>query len=185
MHPVTQSCSTLCDPMDCSPPGSSVHTIFQRRLLEWVVISFSEGSSWSKDWTHIPCSFCTGRCILFCCFKFSFIFFFFGRYILYHCATWEAQGSLYIIPNLGSELGDPLRAQPDAKTFLYKETSTGCFCCCFLRLAWYWSIPTKMLNLLSWTYMSTFLVYNKAIIKETKCWQSQIYQKDTLRHLNR
>ena len=43
-------------------------------------------------------------------------FFFFGRYILYHCATREAQGSLYIIPNLGSELGDPLRAQPDAKT---------------------------------------------------------------------
>ena len=81
-------------------------------------------------------------------------FFFFGRYILYHCATREAQGSLYIIPNLGSELGDPLRAQPDAKAFLYKETSTGCFCCCFLRLAWYWSIATKMLNLLSWTYVN-------------------------------
>ena len=33
---VTQSCLTLCDPMDCSPPGSSVHEIFQARILEWV-----------------------------------------------------------------------------------------------------------------------------------------------------
>ena len=38
---VTQSCPTLCDPMDCSPPGSSVHRIFQARVLEWVAISFS------------------------------------------------------------------------------------------------------------------------------------------------
>ena len=38
------SCPTLCDPMDCSPPGSSVHGIFQARVLEWVAISFSRGS---------------------------------------------------------------------------------------------------------------------------------------------
>ena len=38
---VTQSCRTLCDPMDCSPPGSSVHGILQARKLEWVAISFS------------------------------------------------------------------------------------------------------------------------------------------------
>ena len=38
---VAQSCPTLCDPMDCSPPGSSIHGIFQARILEWVVISFS------------------------------------------------------------------------------------------------------------------------------------------------
>ena len=42
---VAQSCLTLCDPMDCSPPGSSVHGIFQARILEWVPISFSRGSS--------------------------------------------------------------------------------------------------------------------------------------------
>ena len=44
---VAQSCPTLtlCDPMDCSPPGSSVHGIFQARILEWVAISFSRGSS--------------------------------------------------------------------------------------------------------------------------------------------
>ena len=40
-----QSCLTLCDPMDCSPPGSSVHGIFQAKILKWVAISFSRGSS--------------------------------------------------------------------------------------------------------------------------------------------
>ena len=43
---VTQSCLTLCNPMDCSPPGSSIHGIFQARLLECVAISFSRGASW-------------------------------------------------------------------------------------------------------------------------------------------
>ena len=42
---VTQSCPTLYDPMDCSPPASSVHGISQARILEWVAISFSRGSS--------------------------------------------------------------------------------------------------------------------------------------------
>ena len=42
----------LCDPMDCSPPGFSVYEIFQARILEWVDISFSWGSSWPKDRTH-------------------------------------------------------------------------------------------------------------------------------------
>ena len=42
---VAQSCLTLCDPMDCSLPGSSVHGIFQARILGWVAISFSRGSS--------------------------------------------------------------------------------------------------------------------------------------------
>ena len=37
-----QSCPTLCDPMDCSPPGSSIHGILQARVLEWVAIVFSE-----------------------------------------------------------------------------------------------------------------------------------------------
>ena len=42
---VAQSCPTLCDPVDCSLPGSSVHGILQARVLEWVAISFSRGSS--------------------------------------------------------------------------------------------------------------------------------------------
>ena len=58
----------LCDPMDCSPPGTSVHGISQGRILEWVAISSSRGSSQPRDWTHISCL---------------------GQQILYHCATWE------------------------------------------------------------------------------------------------
>ena len=50
---VAQSCQTLCDPMDCSLPGSSVHGIYQARILEWVAISFSRRSSWPRDWTQV------------------------------------------------------------------------------------------------------------------------------------
>ena len=50
---VTQSCPTLCDPMDCSLPGSSIHGIFQARVLEWVAISFSRRSSRPRDWTQV------------------------------------------------------------------------------------------------------------------------------------
>ena len=52
---VAQSCPTLCDPMDCSLPGSSVHGIFQARVLEWGAISFSRGSSQPRDWTQVSC----------------------------------------------------------------------------------------------------------------------------------
>ena len=52
---VTQSCLTLCDLMDCSLPGSSVLGIFQARVLEWVAIAFSRGSSWPRDWTQVSC----------------------------------------------------------------------------------------------------------------------------------
>ena len=66
---VSQSCPTICDLMNCSPSGSSVHGIFQTKILEWVVISFSEGSSWARDQTHVSC-------ISYIC-----------RQILYHWAT--------------------------------------------------------------------------------------------------
>jgi len=46
---VAQSCPTLCDPVDCSLPGSSVHGILQARILEWIAISFSRGSSQPRD----------------------------------------------------------------------------------------------------------------------------------------
>ena len=50
---VTQSCLTFCDPIDCSLPGSSVHGIRQARILEWVAIPFSRGSSQPMDRTGI------------------------------------------------------------------------------------------------------------------------------------
>ena len=56
---VSQSCQTLCDPVDCSPPGSSIHGILQARILEWVAISSSRGSSRPRDWTWV--SFIAGR----------------------------------------------------------------------------------------------------------------------------
>ena len=70
MDSVQFSCSVVsdCDLMDCRPPSSSVHGISQARILEWVSISFSTGSSWARDWGHISCI---------------------GRWILYHWATRE------------------------------------------------------------------------------------------------
>ena len=69
-----QLCLTLCDPIDCkcSLPGSSVHGIFQVRILEWAAIFYSRGSSWPRDRTHVSYVFCT------------------GRQVLYHWEVWEA-----------------------------------------------------------------------------------------------
>ena len=53
---VAQLCLTLCNPLDYSPPGSSVHGILQARILEWVAILFSSGSSWPRDWTQVSCT---------------------------------------------------------------------------------------------------------------------------------
>ena len=52
---VTHSCPTLCNPMDCSLPGSSLHGILQARVLKWVAISFSRGSSGPRDRTRVSC----------------------------------------------------------------------------------------------------------------------------------
>ena len=78
-HPTTwkpsmlsSSVVSLYDPMDCGPPDSSVHGISQVKILEWVAISSSRGSSWPRDQTHISCI---------------------GRQIPRHWATWEAHGN--------------------------------------------------------------------------------------------
>ena len=73
---VTESCPAVCDPMDCSPPGSSVHGILQESVLEWVARPSSRGSSHSTDQTYSSC---------------------FGEWILHHWATWEA---LFCIINI-------------------------------------------------------------------------------------
>ena len=67
-----QSFLILCDPMDCSPPSSSVHGILQARILEWVAISSSRAFSQSRDQTCISYISCI------------------GKHILHHCATSEA-----------------------------------------------------------------------------------------------
>ena len=53
-----QLCLTLCDPMDCSLPGSFVHGISKARILEWVAIFYSKGSSRPRDQTHVSCVSC-------------------------------------------------------------------------------------------------------------------------------
>ena len=53
---VTQSCSTVCNSMDCSPPGASVHGILQARILEWVVMYSFRGSSRPRDRTWVSCT---------------------------------------------------------------------------------------------------------------------------------
>ena len=74
-----QSCLTLCDAMDCSPPGSSVHGISQARILKWIVFCPFRGSFWPRNRTW-------GSCI--------------GRWILYHWATQEAHTYAYIHKNI-------------------------------------------------------------------------------------
>ena len=62
---VAQSCLTLCDAVNCSPPSSFVHGIILARTLEWVAISYSRGSSWLRDQTRVSWGSCIGRQILF------------------------------------------------------------------------------------------------------------------------
>ena len=60
-----QSCPTLCNPVVCSPPGSSVHGILQARILEQVALPSSRGSFWPRDQTCISYVSCIGRCVLY------------------------------------------------------------------------------------------------------------------------
>ena len=60
----TQSCLTLCNPMDCRPPGSSVHDVFQARLLEWLAIFFLQGIFLTQGSNPVPCISCNVRRVL-------------------------------------------------------------------------------------------------------------------------
>ena len=77
-----KSCPTLCNPMNCSPPGSSVHGILQARILEWVALPSSRASFRPRDWTRISYVSCI------------------DRRVLYHWATWEAQSSRACVLNV-------------------------------------------------------------------------------------
>ena len=86
------------DPMDCSPPGSSVHGLSQARILEWATISFSRcrGFSQSRDWVHISCT---------------------GRWILYHWAPGEAPSPLHTNFKMGTFKD---RNMPSCSAVLFK-----------------------------------------------------------------
>ena len=72
VHAVCSVC-VICDPVDCSPKGSSVHGILQARTLEWVAMFSSMGPSWPRDRTRVSCVSCT------------------GREVPHHCAAYVAQ----------------------------------------------------------------------------------------------
>ena len=106
---VTQSCLTLCDPMDCILPGSSVHGTFQARILEYVAISFSRDFSWPRNQTLVSCISCTaGR--FFTADIYTFIFFSFVycglnpvqywvdlSYITHFCLVSNIRHSIYLL----------------------------------------------------------------------------------------
>ena len=92
---VTQLCPTLCNPMNCSLPGFSVHWTLQARILEWVAISPSRGSSWPRDQTHISCVCCIADKFLVGVFCFVSFFFFNWRIISLQnfVVFWSSKGS--------------------------------------------------------------------------------------------
>ena len=94
---------TLCDPMDCSPPGSSVCGISQARTLEWVSIAFSGGSSWSRDQIHVSCI---------------------GRQSLYHWAIWEAPLTMRARYKAGSLAAVTVRELTSISLCLMSESGT-------------------------------------------------------------
>ena len=95
-----QSCLTLCNPMDCSPPGFSAHGILQARILGWMAMPSSRASCQHRDWTHVSHVSCT------------------GRQLLYYCITWEAPRNshhlLINIPVTKSSTNLPSLLQPFA-----------------------------------------------------------------------
>ena len=62
---VTQSCPNLCNPVDYSPPGTSVHGILQARTLEWAATPFSRGSSQPRDQTHVSYVSCISKWVFY------------------------------------------------------------------------------------------------------------------------
>ena len=93
---VTSVVSESCDPLDCSPPGSFVHGISQARILEWVAIPFSRGSSLPRGLLPLLL----------------------GRWILYHCTTWKAH-KILTYANLSPILLFSLELSPGHQTGIW------------------------------------------------------------------
>ena len=89
MCSVAQSCPTLCDPKNRSPPGCSVHGISQARILEWAALPFFRGSSPLRS----------NLCLLYLCV---------GRWPLCHCATREARSRGWALPNPQTRMTYPV-----------------------------------------------------------------------------
>ena len=163
-----QSCLTYCDPTDYSPPASSVHEVFQARILEWVTISFSRRSSQPRDQTCIS--------------GISYI----GRQILYHCAMWEALlfpliinsfffllcWMIYFMDNMSSSLLSSCsiswtgRAVWDIKNF-WELTHIKMNLCFTLVFSWY-KILNQNFPLVFWKSLFHYL------LPSMHCWKSSV-----------
>ena len=115
---VTKLCPTLCNPMDCSPPDSSFHGILQARILAWVAIFFSRGSSRLKDWTRVSCT---------------------GRQILYHWVTREAPN--YVV-------FEHLSGEPGYFPFQLKKRIRNNSCLSRINKIFIYHFPQSCVNLL-------------------------------------
>ena len=127
-----QSCQTLGDPMDCSPPGSSVHGILQAKILKWVGMPSSKGSSWPRDPTQVSYVSCTGRWVLYHWHLMGSPF--------YHTATAK---SLQSCPTLcdpidGSPPGSSVPGILQARTLEWVVIS--------FSSAWKWKVKVKSLS---------------------------------------
>ena len=113
MFLVTQSCPTLCDPMDCSSPGSSVYGTSKARTLEWIAISSSRGPSWPKDWnSHLLCLL-------------------HHRQIIYPLSHWRSPPSISL-----------LSINPEKrKTLIWKDTCTPMFTAALFTIDRTWKPP--------------------------------------------
>ena len=98
--------SDSCNSMDCSPPGSSVHGILQARVLEWVAISYSKGSSRLKDWTHVSCISSIGRWILY-----------------HHCHLQSPTTDNHVLLQLGQIMDNKIQKDQKSKCHFWRAVS--------------------------------------------------------------
>ena len=111
---VAQWYPTVCNPMDCSLPGSSIHGILQARILEWVTIPFFRGSSWPRDWIHVSWT------------ASSFFTFWTTRETL--GSQWKWKGSCSVVSNSSGPHGLQPTRLLHPWDFPGKSTGVGCHC---------------------------------------------------------
>ena len=138
----TQACPTLFDPMDCSPPGSSVHGIFQARILEQVASSSFRAPSWPRDQTHVSYISCTGRQILFplyhlsrpCFTQSSVILLLIGSHWLFI----DRRNSCYILALFSLEENEHSSSRPKLRFLWFQFSfSVGYMSCLFVSYGRY------------------------------------------------
>ena len=118
MHSCGQSCLSLCNPVNCSPRGSFIYGISQARILEWVAISYSRGSSQHRDWTCVSWVSCI------------------GWKILYHWTTWEAT-LFYLYPYINREIYNTFHKFKNIFIHIYCHWTVDIFVVDWISALWH------------------------------------------------